>query len=35
MLVDGGEIEIVQDYIYLGSKLSRDGEIISEVSCHC
>ena len=34
VLVDGGEIEIVEEFTYLGSKLSCDGEIFPEVSCH-
>ena len=33
MLVDGGEIEMVEEFTYLGSKLSCDGEISPEVSC--
>ena len=33
MLVDGGEIKMVVEYTYLGSKLSCDGEISPEVSC--
>jgi len=34
VLVDGGQIEMLQEFTYLGSKLSYDGEIASEVSCH-
>ena len=34
VLVDGGEIEMVEEFTYLGSKLSCDGEISPEVSCH-
>ena len=30
--VDGSEIEMVQEFTYLGSKLSCDGEITPEVS---
>ena len=32
--VDGGEIEMLQEFMYLGSKLSCDEDITSEVSCH-
>ena len=32
VLVDGGEIEMMQEFTYLGSKLSCDGEITREVS---
>ena len=31
--VDGGQIEMVHKFTYLGSKLSYDGEITPEVSC--
>ena len=31
--VDGGQIEMVHEFTYLGSKLSYDGEITPEVSC--
>ena len=34
MKVNGGEIEIVKDLTYLGSKFSCDGEITAEISCH-
>ena len=34
VLVDGSEIEKVQEFTYLGTKLSCDGEITPEVSCH-
>ena len=34
VLVDGGEIEMVQGFTHLGSKLSCDGEITPELSCH-
>ena len=34
VLVDGGEIEMVQEITYLGFKLSCDGEIIPEVGYH-
>ena len=30
---NGGEIEMVKDFTYLGSKLSCDGEITAEISC--
>ena len=33
VLVDGGEIEMVEEFTYPGSKLSCDGEISPEVSC--
>ena len=33
VLVDGDEIEMVQEFTYLGSKLSGDGEITCEVAC--
>ena len=34
VLVDGSKIEKVQELTYLGTKLSCDGEITPEVSCH-
>ena len=33
VLVDGGEVEMVQEFTYLGSKLSSDGETTPKVSC--
>ena len=33
VVVEGGEMEMVRDFTYLGSKLSSDGEITAEVSC--
>ena len=32
--MEGGEIEIVKDFIYLDSNLSADGEATREVNCH-
>ena len=33
VVVESGEMEMVRDFTYLGSKLSSDGEITAEVSC--
>ena len=33
VVVEGGEIEIVSSFTYLGSKLFSDEEITAEVSC--
>ena len=33
VVVEGGELEIVGDFTYLGSTLSSDGEITAGVSC--
>ena len=34
VLLEGGKIEIVQDFTYLGSNITRDGEVTDEVKCH-
>ena len=31
--VEGGEIEVVDHFMYLGSTLSRDGGVIEDVKC--
>ena len=31
--LEGGPIEIVQEFTYLGSSISRDGEVKGEVKC--
>ena len=33
VVVEGGEIEMVEGFTYLGSKLSADGEVTAEVNC--
>ena len=33
VVVEGGEMEMVRDFTYLGSKLSSEGEITAEVNC--
>ena len=33
VLLEGGKIEIVQDFTYLGSNITRDGEVTDEVKC--
>ena len=30
--VDGGEIEVIDCFTYLGSNLSRDGDVMSDVN---
>ena len=32
MQVEGGSVDVVQDFTYLGANISRDGEITSEVT---
>ena len=34
VLLEGGKIEILQDFTYLGSNITRDGEVTDEVKCH-
>ena len=34
VLLEEGKIEIVQDFTYLGSNITRDGEVTDEVKCH-
>ena len=33
VLLEEGKIEIVQDFTYLGSNITRDGEVTDEVKC--
>ena len=33
MQVEGGTVEVVNHFTYLGSNISRDGEVTVEVDC--
>ena len=33
VVVEGGEIDMVEGFTYVGSKLSADGEVTAEVNC--